>query len=136
MRYIIFQVLLLFATNTFAEQYLCIEEQSTGFRYSETQGAWIPSIFKADDKFTLSNSSGKYELRVSGFDRPLSYCGDFDELGIINCDGLPKFVFNKKNGRFSTIGHGFYHFVGSKIAPVDSKDLPAPNVVIGKCTAF
>ena len=136
MRYIIFQVILLFTTNTFAEQYLCIAEQSTGFMYSESQKTWTSADFKADEKFTLSNSSGKYELRTSGFDEPLATCGAFDELGTINCYGMLSFVFNKKNGRFTESSNGLYHLVGSKIFPVDTKGVPTPNVVIGQCTAF
>lgn len=128
--------LTLLSTNVMAAQYLCTVEQSTGFRYSEAEKNWVSTRFAPDEKYTLSDSAGKYELRTSGFDKPVATCGGFNEAGVISCDGWIVLVFYKKSGRFTAFSEGSFHAVGSKFFPVDSTIIPNPSVSIGKCIKF
>ena len=134
MRKLILLAVLLSPASAFAEQYLCLAEKAVGFKYFDNQKNWASSDFDSGSKYTLSNSSGSFLLRSPNFEEPLATCGDFNEAGVINCDGWVHFVFNKKSGRFTESHQGSYHLVGSELFPKDGVEVPTPSVSIGKCT--
>lgn len=96
-RYYLIVLFLCLVGNAHAEQYLCIVNKSTGFIFSESSKSWQPTSFKAESKYTLSNSKGTYSLYSFGLEKPIASCGTgFNEAGVIFCDGWVFFHFIKK----------------------------------------
>ena len=133
---ILFLIIFMHGT-ALADQYLCEVKKSTGFRFSESSGAWDSTDFKAGDKYTLTNNSGKYLLYAFGHEEAISKCPKgFNDSGFIFCDGWLVFSFYKKSGRFTAYSEGSYHQVGSEVIPKDSSAIPNPSVSIGECAEF
>ena len=80
---------LLLPTNLFAENYLCISEQSTGFKY--INNAWTSVNFKAGNKYMVDLS-----------DRSVGIFGTRDRIHG-KCDVIVNYLFdctNDEDGRF------------------------------------
>ena len=136
-RYLIALGLSLSPALSLAENYLCVEEKSTGIVYREAQKAWDATNFSAEDTYTLSDISGAYAIRISGIDQPVATCGAVNEGGIVRCSGFyGQFYINTRSGRFARTMPGFYHLVGIGLFPEDTAEVPPPTVSIGKCTTF
>ena len=133
------QILILAALVSYeagAAQYLCVSDKTTGFKYSSTDQTWISANFISDNKYTLSDSSGRYLLRAPGADEPVAKCGEFNKANVLFCSGWVEFVFHKETGRYTESSTGAYHLVGTELFPTDKKDIPNPSISIGECTEF
>ena len=146
---IAFLLFLLIPFEFTAEQYLCIAEQSSGFRFDETTKSWKSAIFKTDHKYILRNKKegdskffdAEYKLVVTevGFDYPICICtDDADKYGHVRCNCFPDggFKFNKKNLRFLNIfSMGYVNVLPDQNKTTDSTSA-SPNMEIGKCSPF
>lgn len=118
-----------------AEDYLCIPEHTTGFRYDRPTGAWITAEFRiAGTKYLLKRVSGK--LRWTNFGKPVDLapsCSEYNEVGFSNCSGLSEVTFNKQTLRF-LLTHRL-GYVRSEIDPKTEGDV-TPFIEIGTCSAL
>src|SRR5215468_584858 len=97
--------------------YLCIPEESTGFSNNNAQHSWHATRFKAEQKYIIRrvtkdtvteidggtvHLNGAWVIWRFGDDKHyfLQCMKDFDETGMLFCEGIPEFHFSKKNGRF------------------------------------
>lgn len=116
-----------------AQSYLCVADQSTGFRYDASSKSWLNAKFKTDDKFLVKPSTEegfKYEVSQFGLSAPLFSCrNEFNSVGTMACFGLfGEFRVNSKTLRFlSTYMVGYYTPNG------DTND-NTPHIQIGTCT--
>ena len=108
---ILFLFLLLIPFESIAEQYLCIAEQTSGFRYDETIKTWKSATFKTDSKYILRNKKegekffdAEYKLVVTFFGSDFRFASysHANEYGYVHCNCFPDggFRFNKNNLRF------------------------------------
>jgi hypothetical protein len=118
-----------------AETYVCVGEQSTGFKWSGS--AWERAGFLANEKFVISQgeTQSDYVVKQTGSDKIVHYCqrnalalpgGTLAGPEMI-CGGLAyNFTFNFETLRFQQF-HGIGYTAG---------DFPGntPYIMIGKCT--
>ena len=137
-----------------AEQFLCVSDKATGFRYDTLSKSWRQARFNPIVKYVIyppgkgasQRKSVKYLLRVVGSSYPIAYCGDAigmtddDSHGIIRCANFSiELIFNKHNGRFSAAMQGYsYYADGTKIKGKTLTDATAdtPTLQIGSCFSF
>lgn len=132
-------VILLSATSAVAEQYVCIAEHTTGFRYNRSSESWSPVTFLASKKLVVTVSkSSDYEFEVktlgSKYDFPEFTCEDaFNEYGYLFCEGFGEFRMNKNTLRFQS-----YYPIGYVAADFDEEHQATnnPSLTIGKCSSF
>jgi hypothetical protein len=145
---ILFLFLLLIPFESIAEQYLCIAEQTSGFRYDETIKSWKSATFKTDSKYILRNKKegekffdAEYKLVVTffGSNSPICICtDDANEYGYVHCNCFPDggFRFNKNNLRFLFIhSMGYVNVLPEQNKKTDSTS-DEPIMQIGKCSPF
>jgi hypothetical protein len=64
-------LLLLFSGSVFAESYLCIAEEGAGVSYNPVMGTFDSTTYDvSDQKFILSDTNGKWEVKKFGRDVP------------------------------------------------------------------
>ena len=106
---------------TFAEDYLCIADMATGFKYNQDDKSWEGSGFRVkDSRYLISplENNAAYNVKRYGQTGVMSRCKDgFNEIGNLFCKGTFDISFNKNNGRF-VLTHTFGYF---NVLP-DSKD--------------
>ena len=131
--------------NVSAEQYLCIADGATGFKYDETKKTWNEASFKIQDaKYVISspdNAAATHAYRVMklGESTPTATCEqDFNDPGYLFCSGqlgTADFRFNRKNGRYLlSFFHGYYSVLPESKTPEAMSD--TPFIEIGKCSPF
>ncbi|TNG03198.1 MAG: hypothetical protein EP297_00495 [Gammaproteobacteria bacterium] len=124
-----------FSTGVSAEQYLCVEEQATGFYFRS--GQWKSTKFDADARFYLKNpdaddpqfSRYAYVLMEIGSEDPTGWCEkDFDTTGQTECESnRGNIVINNLTRRFlRTYSTGYISGFD------DNRD--TPHMAIGKCS--
>src|SRR5262245_39549590 len=104
-------------TDKPTEQYLCVADQSAGFRYEKTAKEWESARFKTDSKFIIAPSKdhkAAFQITKVGGSSPVGACTEsYDEVGNLDCDMLfGTFKFNKNNGRFINVSPWGYVEVG------------------------
>lgn len=136
----------LMSASALAESYICIEDQSVGFRYDKATDKWEGEIFKASNtKYVYSKSSrtGGWEIKVVGKSYPEAKCdADFNKAGLLICaDGFTQFRMNKNNGRYLAVSPIGYWSDIKKLpknaSPIDYLFLEGQNtpyIEIGKCS--
>jgi hypothetical protein len=130
------------ATPAHAENWLCIAERATGFKYDSILKDWKTVNFKiANEKYIVrpsKNENYKYEVVKFGENRefmPDYSCKEVFSAGIFfHCEGMMgEFKLNAKNGRFlSTYIAGYW-----TVAPgvnENTEEGDTPTIQIGKCT--
>ena len=147
-------VLALLPEHVLAEQYVCVADKSSGFRYDPSITRWVSASFKTEAKFVISEQpkqiakGGKFVYEGTYFvvkemnaSLPSMYVCDknFDDYGRLSCE-MPilggSFKFNRRNGRYLRESSGGYVDVlpgGSRLTD-DKSD--TPFMEIGMCTAF
>ncbi len=136
-------ILALTSQPAIAEQYLCVAEKASGFRFDETTATWVAATFRADEKFLIAPSAmkgGAWEVKKLGSSVRSYYCEDDFKGDFLWCDTdilLVKFRdqafrFNKGNGRFMRIYPEGY------VNPTPGKPESdnTPSIEIGKCSGF
>ena len=137
-----------------SDQFLCISDKATGFRYDVSSRSWHQSRFNPILRYVIYPpgkdatrwKSAKYILKVVGTLTPIAYCADADNETpnqngeIIRCSNFSvELIFNKKNGRFSAAMQGdSYYADGTNIEGKTLTDETAdtPTLQIGSCFAF
>jgi hypothetical protein len=137
-----------------SDQFLCISDKATGFRYDVSSKSWHQSRFNPILRYVIYPPgkdatrwrSAKYILKVVGTVTPIAYCSDADNETpnqngeIIRCTNFSiELIFNKKNGRFSAAMQGdSYYADGTNIEGKTLTDETAdtPTLQIGTCFAF
>ena len=139
-------LLTLLVTNlTFAEDYLCVADLATGFRYNQNNESWEESSFKLKKSrylISLREKGSGYDVkRFSGPD-VMSRCkDDFDEIGSLSCKGTFDIKFNKVNGRFIlTYSFGYFNVIpeskiDSDLIRQSDQGSETPFMEIGRCSA-
>jgi hypothetical protein len=133
---------ILFSSYAFGgEQYLCIGDKSTGFKFNKMSKEWEYARFNtAKSKYIISKPKdglSAYVVRKVGEDMVIASCAkDFDDLGFLFCESYfgDTFKFNNKNGRY-LYGDlaGYYNFLpGISL----EEDALTPAIEIGKCSPF
>ncbi|MFC1515634.1 hypothetical protein ACFL7E_02620 [Thermodesulfobacteriota bacterium] len=118
------------------ESYLCTRDQATGFAYNKVLKKWVSTTFETDAKYIVTKSKTEkstWEVKKLGNDYVLSNCEvNFNQAGILFCDGVSEFTMNKINLRYLlTFGIGYY-YTGEGMKYGDEKS-PMPYMEIGKC---
>ncbi len=128
----------------YAEQYLCIGEESAGFSYEKNIGKWKGQGFTNKPKYILkSTAANDYKVFKFGEDTSSASCvGGFNEYGYLFCEGWFDFKMNKVNKRFVIVSTLFSYIsvgvVESNNGDGKIKDEVADSsyMVIGKCSPF
>jgi hypothetical protein len=138
-------LLFLLLTNpAFAENYLCIADMATGFRYNQGDKSWEGSGFRVKDSryliSPLKNNAAYHVKRFGGTD-VMSRCKEgFNEVGNLFCKGTFDISFNKNNGRF-VLTHTFGYFnvlpdskSDSELIRKSDQESATPFIEIGMCS--
>jgi hypothetical protein len=135
---------LLFGAVAFAEDYLCIADMATGFRYNEGSKNWEESSFRLkNSKYLISGleKGAAYNVKHLGGSDVMSRCkDDFNDIGSLFCKGTFDIKFNKINGRFVlTYTFGYFNVlpgIQSDSVSIRKSDQGSetPFLEIGKCT--
>ena len=139
-------------------QYLCVTEQSVGFKYDEHQKKWLGSLFSPDDKYIIRESKEKdfrdmegffefypklrafdnanYVVQSFGFSMVEFFCYHLENTGVFVCEGpFGYFQFNIQSLRFQRI-----YDIGYVLTPRElgtrTEGKNTPSMEIGKCTPF
>jgi hypothetical protein len=126
-----------------AESYLCIEEQSTGFRFNTAQKTWQQSNFSSNRKYLVKPNTdqslkGKWIISEIGEPVPFAWSEyDFTSAGALRCEGsFGEFAMNRKSLRFvKTYIYGYWTdaIPGEQNgAFIEGKN--TPDISIGKCS--
>jgi hypothetical protein len=123
-----------------AEAYLCVEEQSTGFRFESANKTWHPTNFQPNDKFTVKRNTTagktKWVVLEAGHSLPIFSCDeDFTSAGAMRCESkYGEFNMNKSQLRFlSTYTWGYWNeTVPGEKGGAEGRD--TPRIGIGKCS--
>ena len=126
-----------------AESYLCVEEQTTGFRFDTGTKQWQQSNFRSDRKFLVKPNTdpslkGKWIVWQSGEFLPYAWSeSDFTSTGALKGEGhFGEFAMNRKSLRFlRTYVWGYW----TDAIPGEPDDRPleemrTPQIGIGTCT--
>lgn len=96
--------------TVFADQYLCVPEKATGFKYMQKTNSWEQFDFKPVAKFKIHDPKvdPEYKYFVENivksdmFILPYRCKEEFSDKGFLHCEiGGNKFIFNKKSSRFT-----------------------------------
>jgi hypothetical protein len=136
---------LLVTKLTFADDFLCIADLATGFRYNQNIKSWEESSFKLKKSryfISLREKGTGYDVKRSSGPDVMSRCKDgFDEIGSLSCKGTFDIKFNKINGRFVlTYPFGYFNVIpdskiDSKLIRKTDQGSETPFMEIGKCSA-
>lgn len=127
----------LLSSNAYAEErWLCIAEQSSGFKYNKSSKSWVSTTFITESKYIISGKDGKFFVKDLSNNLLVTDCKDGPSKSVvIDCkEGIlfKKFTFNKNNGRF-ILSSPF----GYVVTPFDSDEkTDTPYMEIGKCSSF
>ena len=144
---ILFLLCLLSAGSAVAQDsYLCIADHSTGFAFDKNSKQWSTSGFKSGNKYLISRSKQPgyvWEVKNFGETDTLAACkGDFNDVGVIYCEGFETFRFSRRNLRFLSIyALGYWNdsvnSSGDKKSDIDrmfEEGKNTPGMSIGKCS--
>lgn len=132
-------------------QYICISDSILGYKFNSATHEWEPTKFNQNDKYLVRRyKAGETDrlrspaLRPAtwgifpiGGDTAVTSCTDATEVmgpqlsGILMCDGMLGFNFNKKNLRFQAYEQG--HYVVTDEPESKGRE---PWLEIGKCSAL
>ena len=137
-------IFLLLINATFAEDYLCIADMATGFRYNQNDKSWEGSGFRVkDSRYLISplENNAAYNVKRFGASIVMSRCkDDFNEVGNLFCKGTLDISFNKNNGRF-VLTHTFGYFNvlpdsndDSELIRKSDQESATPFIEIGMCS--
>jgi hypothetical protein len=138
MKYLLSFILFTLSFISYADQYLCIADASTGFTFDKASKKWKQTNFRVNDnKYIISSSkseSSTYQIKKMGSDFVFSFCtDDFNEYGYLYCGD---FKFNKDNGRFiNTYTTGYFNVL-PKVNEITDESGDTPYIEIGKCSSF
>jgi hypothetical protein len=123
----------------FAEQYLCIPDKNTGFKYNRSTKEWEYARFVTDQKYIIAPSTDKqysYMVTELGAKCPLALCKeDFNPVGFLFCGQLEmNWRFNKVNLHYHLISDGGY--VSDGLPNIAEGGFGGLWVQIGKCSPF
>jgi len=131
-------------TDEKTERYLCIGEQTAGFKYNQRRQEWLATIFKADKKYIIREANKKEEnmlfqnnkyvvVEHGGEVLDIFYCEDYSESGYLECTGwggIGNFLFYNKSLHFMV------RFYGTYLPNIIDEGGDTPYMQIGKCTPF
>lgn len=130
----IFTILLLSIYSGLAigeEQYLCIEDQATGYTYKKNTDSWKKSSFVAGKKFlvktTKKDSKDYMTATIFGQSVPEYQCHNKLRNDFRCADNYGHFIFNENNLKFI-----MSYVVGYTDGEKSSSD--TPTISIGTCT--
>lgn len=134
MKKLIIITLSLFFTNAaYAESYLCISDQSTGFWYNKQSKEWVKANFKSGDKFLVKQIKGEWRWTRFGLednDGDKTSCSGFNDYGLSRCSSsFQTITFSRKSLRFEMHTFGTYAFNTASL-------IVTPGVIIGTCSAL
>ncbi|MBI2724925.1 MAG: hypothetical protein HYX42_01615 [Polaromonas sp.] len=116
-----------------AENYLCIPDQSTGFRFDTTSNTWQTAQFNVkNSKYLLSKKAAKWQWKEFSKTSSTECSGDFNEYGFLRCDHMERIIVNRDSLRFQIIYPIGY--VVSKSVKDQNQD--NPSIEIGRCSAL
>ena len=133
-------IFFLLSVPVYAESYICIGEMATGFSFDKNKAEWKTTVFKTGKFLLGKRSTEKHGWTLKEVGEPLaeSICEDFNDQGVIRCDGFVQFHMNRENLRFIMvylIGYWTDGLAGtSRIFGQEGKN--TPHLMIGKCSPF
>jgi hypothetical protein len=113
-------------------KYLCIADQSNGFKYDKALRAWRPAQFDVEGKRYIVKQSGNF-IRWDAFggDPALgSVCMEFQNSGLFTCDGMQRITFSNKSLRYMLVYEIGYVKDSMQAAEVGD----TPYIEIGTCS--
>jgi hypothetical protein len=140
-RIMVFFLCCLLSTPALAgDSYICIADMATGFSFDKSRRQWSSANFKATGKYIVSKATigeNAWDVKEVGAPIPMSFCkNDFNEFGLLTCDGLFQFRMSKNNLRFirtALIGYWNDDLKGSK-GEFLKEGANEPSIEIGKCS--
>lgn len=133
MKKLFYLLLLSISSTVYAEAYLCVGDQATGFSFNTSTKEWSQTKFNVKDaKYILSKGSEKWEWKKIGEKNGIECDSSFSEYGYMNCESFTKIQFNKKTLRYiSTYTIGY---VNIGITRKEGND--TSSIEIGKCSSM
>ena len=128
----------LISTAALAEEsYLCIAEQSVGFKFDESKKTWSSTIVKTQSKYIVKrspDSKNKWDVFQFGDELLSAECEkDFNKSNNLFCDGIIYFEMNRNRLRFLSAMHlGYIDYDNTKDRWKEGQN--EPNMEIGKCS--
>lgn len=129
-----------------AESWLCIADQSTGFKFNGLTKRWESANFNVKDvRYIVKEtpgSSSAWEVRQFGDQGllPDAWCSKtFNDAGFLHCTGLGgSFTLNRNTGRFQNYFQGsFLSFnPNSTNALFRTDGGDTPFIELGKCSTI
>ena len=125
--------------SAFAESWLCVADQVTGYDYEKSRNGWIERRFNPTSKFLVKRSEiAKFKWTVTSVGDPIPtfYCeDDFDKYGGVICHGWGEFRFQKEQLKF-TASMTYAYF--SELTDEKGKFTQPDSImlIIGKCSSL
>ena len=120
--------------------FLCVTDMASGFVFDKSRDSWKSAILTPREKYLVSKSTQKgyaWEVNEVGSKTPIAACkDDFNEIGILVCEGLKELRMNKNSGRFLAIyAIGYWNDnKNSKENDLFREGANTPSMEIGKCS--
>jgi hypothetical protein len=148
---------LIMASPVSAEQWLCVADSATGFRFDKQRSVWVQATFATTEKYVVSRAEkGRWPkaadgqevvwvVTKTGSDFPSHWCTtDFTENGALICKGIgSELLLSRENLRYLlTYTIGYWNEVPKRLANRGRQDLMGPegsntpHVEIGRCSKF
>lgn len=130
-------IIILFPLSVNAESYLCVADNSTGFKYDENSKTWISVPFKTDSKYLVNKSKklGSWVIKETGGGTFIQCEKGFNDWGFLRCSGMSfngDFTMNNETLRFQYV-YPFGYVV--RAYNEDNKEGSiTPFMEIGKCS--
>ncbi len=117
------------------DEYLCVQEQSTGFAFES--GQWASARFRANGTYVVRRANederaafGKWLVTKVGESSPFTWCADdFNEFGGLRCDGGGLYTWWMAKDSLRFLGAYLVGYVNGR----DNND-DTPHMFIGKCS--
>lgn len=133
-----------------SEQWLCVADAMTGFRYSDNTQRWeLKQFFLRNEKYIISelkdpvvleSTAMRYSVRKFDDETNFLLCKAFDEGGQLDCGLWTKELnFNRNTGRYVLLRKSYYISVGeydSKYIPKSDDETGDLTIQIGRCSSF
>lgn len=134
------------------DQYLCVPDQSIGFRFDKASRHWAATSFSPTEKYVLRTvrpsdlaaygpllKGATWGFFQVGEKLPLGSCKVDAVMGLTCFEGVLSVDFDQGSGRFQTYARGNYvdqAFVEQLPPDTRPKQPDTPFIEIGTCTAF
>lgn len=110
------------STTAWADTWLCIANDATGYYYDKDSKSWEQTSFNVEDSKHLVSPEEEmdfaYKVKAIGSESVTAYCTEGpSEYGWLFCEGWSNFRLNVETLRYTMVTHGSYASAGDKDDP-------------------